>query len=166
MVHPPVALPKILLREVNFTNLPCTLVRIAVRTYSLHYKYFLRPLLGWEQEKLCLRGRLKISARIRLRTTSFSLGCEIRRTLIREQNWFSVTGMDQYAVCSSLTSSWFFIDEFTFFFVVELLFPRLSKSFWRKTRLPSLVPRPLSAKRLHISVTGTRQDLGTRLAAA
>ena len=113
MVHLPVALPKILLSEVNFTNLPCTLVKTAVRTHSLHYKYFLRPLLGWEQEKLCLRGRLKISARIRLRTTSFSLCREINRTLIREQNGFSVTGMNQYAVCWSLASSWFFIVEFT-----------------------------------------------------
>ena len=37
MLHPPVALLIILLSEVNFTNLPCTLVKTAVRTYNLHY---------------------------------------------------------------------------------------------------------------------------------
>ena len=37
MVHPPVALLIILLSVVNFTNLPCTLVKTAVRTYNLHY---------------------------------------------------------------------------------------------------------------------------------
>ena len=30
---------------------------------------------------------------------SFSLGWEINKTLIRKQNGFSVTGMNQYAVC-------------------------------------------------------------------
>lgn len=101
MVHLPVALPKILLSEVNFTNLPCTLVKTAVRTYNLHYIInIFAPSFRLRAGETMSAGEVKDFCKDQVTyNISFSLGWEINRTLIREQNGFSVTGMNQYAVC-------------------------------------------------------------------